>query len=137
MLVTLITPSSASTKEKGSPQAEELVRAGLDFLRQRKHGRATALFRQALALRPTWTEVHNHLGLALGGGGQDAEALVCFEEALRLEPHSVSAQFNRANALRRLGRLQDAVVAFEEALRLDPTATDACNNLGITLLALG
>ena len=91
---------------------------------------ATALFREAVRLKPDFAEAHNNLGLALQEQGQLAAAVAQYQQALRLKPNYVNAHYNLGNALKAQGQLAAAVAQYQEAVRLKPDYAEAHNNLG-------
>jgi protein O-mannosyl-transferase len=75
--------------------------------------------REAVRLKPDYSDAHNNLGDALskGPGGED-EAIREFETALRIEPGMIQAHANLGLILvNRPGRISEGVAHLEEALR--------------------
>ena len=57
---------------------------------------AEASYKEALALQPDFTEVHNNLGLMLQELGRLEEAEICFRKAIALKPDYTGAYINLA-----------------------------------------
>src|SRR5207247_626232 len=82
--------------------------------------RAIELYRQAVAIKPDFAEVHNNLGNALRLPGRLEEAVASYRRALTLKPDFAEAQGNLGNALRKLGRLDEAVECYRRAIDAKP-----------------
>ena len=83
---------------------------------------AEAEYRQALQLRPAYSEARNNLGQLLARTGRYEEALQAFDEALSSafyrEPWV--ARCNRGQALYRMGRREDGLAEFKTCLGVAP-----------------
>jgi len=131
---------------------------GLGLLTVGQIEEAIAEFRAAISLRPDSLDTYNHLGNALCELGRFDEALPHFHHAASARPEHAPYHYNLANCWRRKGMamrldanpsnlqaamterrrvLQKAVACFRQALALDPDYSDAANNLGTTLQAMG
>jgi tetratricopeptide (TPR) repeat protein len=117
------------------PDAAHLL--GILYLQTGRHAEAIALFKTAIAARPTFAEAFVNLGTTWLALGNPAEAVHAFESAARLKPQLVEAHSNLGNALRMLGRIQDALNACRHAATLNPRHVGAHNNLGLALSAAG
>jgi tetratricopeptide (TPR) repeat protein len=95
---------------------------------------AVASCRDALRLRPGYSEAANNLGMALLGQGKTDHALAAFAEALRLKPDFAMASNNLGNALRLRGALIEAETHFRRAVAMAPGLAEAHSNLGQLLL---
>ena len=93
--------------------------------------------REALRIRPSYTEAHYNLGLALEKTGRHTEAIQEFERALELRPSFAKAHNNLAGVLAGQGQLDAAMTHLEQAIRFEPGNTDARYNLASMLLAAG
>ncbi|MCZ6783218.1 MAG: tetratricopeptide repeat protein [Proteobacteria bacterium] len=75
-------------------RAARLYGSGTDALDRGDPGRAIAELEQAAALAPQASEIQNHLGLAYGAEGREAEARDAFERALELDCDNHAAREN-------------------------------------------
>jgi Flp pilus assembly protein TadD len=114
-------------------QFGSLVARGLQAAEDGALPEAVALFRQALALRPTHAETWNTLGVVLVRQGDLSGGIGAFHRALRAEPDHPEAHRNLAVALDRQGRPGDAVAHYRAFLRLsvagDPGRDDVLRRL--------
>ncbi|HYR84577.1 MAG TPA: tetratricopeptide repeat protein [Terriglobia bacterium] len=96
---------------------------------------AVAAYREALRLKPDYSEAHNNLGAALQALGRREEAIAAYREAVRLQPDYVTAWSNLGSAVQLQGDLNEAISAYRQALRLNPNYAMAHYNLGNVLRA--
>ena len=105
---------------------------------------AIVQYKEAVRLKPDYSEAHSNLGDALlkmpGKLSEtvlQSEAVFELEMAVTLKPDNVEAHNNLGNALLKMpGRLNEAVAEYQEALRLKPDYPDAHNNLGNAFLQM-
>lgn len=88
--------------------------------KQKKRSEAIGSLRDAIRLRPTYWEAHDHLGMELGLLGKFPEAAAEFEHVVRLQPDYAEGHLNLGIALARQGSLSEALDQFQTALRLEP-----------------
>jgi protein O-GlcNAc transferase len=125
---------------------------GLTLLSAGRKREAIAAFSQSLSLQPNQPNTLNLLGNTLSDVGEFDRAIHCFNQAVQLRPTEPGYFYNLGNcwyrkATRmipganvpgyRVEDLNNAVESFQNALGLAPRYTDAGNNLGNTLRALG
>jgi predicted O-linked N-acetylglucosamine transferase (SPINDLY family) len=90
---------------------------------------AIAAYREALRLRPGYSDVLINLGIALANNGQRDEAGELWLTALRLDPNDVEALTNLATLHRSTGKIGEAIEYCWRALALDPTRALIVNAL--------
>jgi len=90
-------------------------------------------FRQALRLKPDYTDPLKNLGGVFLEQGRWDEAIGHFQEALRRQPNSAGARFSLGIAFQSKGQTDDAIREYREVLRLNPEDTQARNNLAAAL----
>ena len=88
--------------------------------KQKKRSQAIHSLRDAIALRPSYWEAHERLGMELGLSGESSGAVAEFEHVVRLRPDYVEGHLNLGIALARQQRFSEALDQFQTALRLDP-----------------
>src|SRR5206468_10681176 len=86
--------------------------------------RATARFREAVALRPDFAEAHHDLAVVLARRRFFEEAAAENMEAIRLRPRYAAAYASLGVALANLHRDEEAIAAYRAALALDPGRAD-------------
>jgi serine/threonine-protein kinase len=96
-------------------------------------GRAVAVHREAVRLRPDDASANNLLGLALRVSGDPVGAVAAHREAIRRRPDDAWAHTNLGAALDASGDLPGAIAACREATRLRPDFAGAHSNLGLAL----
>ena len=94
-----------------------------EALRARKSAEALGFYRAALATRPTVSEVHVELGMALLRLGQVDEAIQACRQASQLAPTYAAAHHNLGLCLQAKGRLDEAMTEFRHAIQLLPTSS--------------
>jgi DNA-binding transcriptional MerR regulator len=80
---------------------------------------ASAKFRQAVGLEPTYAEAWNNLANALAELGRLDEAVAAYQRALLVEPGYADAHFNLAETLHQMGFAADAVPHWRAYLKQD------------------
>ena len=110
---------------------------GAAFLDEGRIEDGIAHEKEALRIRPAYTEAHYNLGLALEKSGRHTEAIQEFERALSLRPGFAKAHNNLAGVLAGQGQMDAAMTHLEQAIRVEPGNTDARYNLAAMLLAAG
>jgi tetratricopeptide (TPR) repeat protein len=93
-----------------------------------------AQFREAIRLRPDYSEAHNNLGLVLIQANDDEAAIAEFREAIRFNPAYGDAHANLGAALTNTDS-QEAVRELEKAVELAPASVKAQFNLAIAYAA--
>jgi protein O-mannosyl-transferase len=118
----------------GNPRAQ--YNFGLGLSKSGNLPAAIERYREALRLKPDYTEAHNNLGIALSEIGRWTESIPEYEEAARLDPGSARIRYNLGNAFLHTGELSDAIASYQEGRRLadDPNIE---LNLGIALARAG
>jgi len=96
---------------------------------------AIAAYREALRLKPDYSEAYNNMGAALQALGRMEEAIAAYREAVRLQPGYAAAWNNLGSAVQLQGDLSEAIAAYHQALRLNPDYAMAHYNLGNALRA--
>ena len=96
-----------------------------------------ARYEQTVSLHPDDPVAHYGLAASLRDLERSEEAIDQYEHALRLKPDYVDARIGLANVLAAGGRFQDAIEQYEQALRLAPDDARTRFNLGNALAAAG
>lgn len=112
-------------------------RLGFALAELDQYDEALAEYRAALAIRPSFADPHNNIGMIEAKLGRPAEALASYDRALALDPKLAPAHGNRANALDDLGRFEEAERAYRESIRLDPELPEVHNDYGVALAQQG
>ena len=98
---------------------------------------AIGCYRQAIQLKPDYSEAHNNLGGVLSELGRFDEAIASYRQAIQLKPEFAEPHSNLGNALKDRGELEAAIASHRHAIRLKPDYAEAHNNLGSALSTLG
>ena len=102
----------------------------------KKEGRleeAIANYKQALKLRPNWSDVYINLGVVQRKVGKLEEAITSYKTALELNANNPSVHNNLGNVLRETGKLEEAIAHYQQAIQLNPNYADALMALGSSL----
>jgi len=81
---------------------------------------AVGEYQKALALGPTYPDMHNRLGVCYREQGKHENALKEFARALEINPRYVDAYVSLGILHHRMGQDEQAIAAWEKALALDP-----------------
>ncbi len=108
---------------------------GNTLYEQGRFNDAIAAYREAIRLKPDYSEAHNNLAVTLQALGRTDEAIAAYREAVRLQPDYATAWSNLGGALQQQGNLNGAIDAHREALRIKPDYAMAYYNLGNALRA--
>jgi len=98
---------------------------------------AAACFREALRIRPDFSEPLCYLGSILVDQGRQAEAIAHLCRAIELNPELADAHVGLGNARVAGRQLEGAALCYRRALELDPRLLQAHVNLGNVLTDLG
>ena len=110
---------------------------GKAFVQQGLQDDATAAFRHAVELDPTFAEAHNNFGNMLNQRPPYAAAITEYQTAIELMPDYFEAHFNLGNTLRRAGDPQGAIAAYQTALALREEFVEIYSGLGNAFLEAG
>jgi tetratricopeptide (TPR) repeat protein len=108
---------------------------GIELAREDHWDEAVASFREAVRLRPDYTDAFNNLGNVLYFQGKLDEAVAAYREAVRLSPNHAGALSNLGEVLRHQGKLSEALECCQRAVELQPEFAQGRNHLGLALSA--
>ncbi|HZJ43416.1 MAG TPA: trypsin-like peptidase domain-containing protein [Pyrinomonadaceae bacterium] len=94
-------------------------------------------YKQAIRLRPDYTNAYERLGARYLRSKKFAEAVEIFRQLSQLKPGDAVAPNNMGEAYLELNKLSEAMESFRQAIRLKPDFGKAYFNLGKCLLAMG
>ncbi|NVO16642.1 MAG: tetratricopeptide repeat protein [Rhodoplanes sp.] len=100
-------------------------------------GAAAAALKQAIALRPDWSNAHSSLGMVLKDLGRLDDALRCHRRALEIDPRNPAALTNLGTALHACDAFDAAIAAHREAIAIAPDRVEPYSNLARVLHDLG
>jgi tetratricopeptide (TPR) repeat protein len=124
----------------GTPEHYELLLHLAMALTDPEPARATALYRQAIALpldKRLTAAARLNLAALLLGQGELAEAAALTQAVTAAAPELALGWFNRGLIARQQGQLVKAISAYRQALALDPDHAEAHQNLAVALLLSG
>jgi tetratricopeptide (TPR) repeat protein len=120
--------SDTALQRPGSARAQ--TNLGLALFARDRLDEALVCLREAIRLRPEYSEAHHDLGSVLMKKLDFAGAEKSFREALRLDPRAAASHHGLAEALLQEDQLAPAASEFEAALKLDPELPAAHVRLG-------
>ena len=97
------------------------MREALKHHQAGRFAEAEQLYRQVLAARPDWAEVHVNLGMCLMLRGQLEPALSACQRGLELKPDYARGHCLAGDILAFQNRLEEAVTCYQQALHCAPT----------------
>ncbi|MEO7148896.1 MAG: hypothetical protein ABIY40_03035 [Rhodanobacteraceae bacterium] len=103
----------------------------------RRRATAQALYRRAIALRPSFASAYQWLGNSLWSGGRLESGAAMLERASVLDPRSAIIANNHGMALIALGRYADAKVLCEPILKSVSDNHSCLESTGFAALQLG
>jgi tetratricopeptide (TPR) repeat protein len=124
----------ASDAEESAGSAESHYREGVDYLKTGDKTKAIEAFREAIRLRPEWTDAHYQLGLVYYETGEYKAAAKAFEEALRLQPEFFDALIALGKTYQHLALHVRAVEVLQQAVLMRADNIDARTALGTALI---
>ena len=95
--------------------AQDYYKSGLLLAEEGREADAVKAFRQALAIRPDWAEVHSLLGSTLARAGNFAEAEAELRKAVALKPDYAEGWNFLGEFLKDRGKTQEAQECFKKA----------------------
>ncbi|MDQ3256038.1 MAG: tetratricopeptide repeat protein [Acidobacteriota bacterium] len=101
-----------------------------------EHQKATARFREAIALQPNYTPSRLLLGSSLLSMGKSSEAVVELKHAVRLLPKDARARLLLARAYEASDNLPAAVEEYQKLVKLAPSEAEYSYQLGRALIKL-
>jgi TolB-like protein/Flp pilus assembly protein TadD len=102
-----------------------------------RRGSADALFRRAIALRPSFATAHQWRGTSLMSSGDLVNGLASLEQASALDPRSRVLAQNHSFALRTLGRDEEAKARCQQVFEFAPDYEPCMEDIAMAELALG
>ncbi|HEX3755137.1 MAG TPA: tetratricopeptide repeat protein [Rhizomicrobium sp.] len=112
------------------------LRQALGLHQAQRLAEAETLYRQVLAVRPDFAEVHVNCALAQLGQGKRAEAEGSLRRALAVKPDFAKAHCHLGDVLSSQERYREAAASYRRAVQLKPDYLQALNNLGNALVLL-
>ncbi|MFM2293716.1 MAG: hypothetical protein RLZZ350_129 [Verrucomicrobiota bacterium] len=110
---------------------------GLELFNRGQLDAAEQHQREAVRLKPDYTEGWNNLGQALDARGDTAGAIAAYERALALHANFAEPSVNLGGLLVRLGRRDEGIKYLRAAVQSAPGLAEAHNNLAAALQAAG
>ncbi|KAL0478229.1 TPR repeat-containing protein [Acrasis kona] len=100
---------------------EELMRNGLDCLRNESFEQAVSWFKLAMPLEPYNAEAPLNMARSLEKLGLLEESIAFYKQSSELDPLSVDSFSERGALQTKLGLYDDAIDSYENASQLDPS----------------
>ncbi len=118
-------------------RAEFFLKKGQEYYDKEQYLEAAEAYRQAIEIKPDYSEAFFNLGLAYRKLARYLEAIEAFKKAIKFEEGLAEAHFNIAFLYAKLARFSEALPYYLSAIELQPDYPEAHFNLGITYDALG
>ncbi|PCI80259.1 MAG: hypothetical protein COB20_03485 [SAR86 cluster bacterium] len=117
--------------------AEAHTNLGVTLQQRGDRDAAIDSFKQAVKIKPDYTEVYYVMGHAFRDKGDLRASINCYQQAVRNSPDNADALNNLGAALQHNGELEAAIESYKQALKISPEFAEAYNNLGSSLLEKG
>jgi tetratricopeptide (TPR) repeat protein len=117
--------------------SSDLIKQGVQALRDGNNRKALELFIQAGKLDPNGHKPHYFIASALERIGEADSAKVEYNVALRVQPKYTEALTGLGNLLRKEGKLEEGTAKLEEAVKYDSKDPGALYSLGQAYLKDG
>src|SRR5690242_2861322 len=134
VLCLLLLASTGSVASSVPDQALEFNRRGVDHLDKKEYDAAIKSFRDALKVKPDYSDALDNLGKALDAEGKSAEAVRDFKKVIKLAPDNAIAHNDMGRALFHEKKYQESAAAYRQALAIHNDYPEAYNGLGAALL---
>jgi len=105
---------------------ESLIRAAKK-LRRKQPSKALALYKQALAQRPSSPDALINVGRLQMKSGKTAAAIKTFKRCRKAMPRYTPCMYSHGRALEKAGRRSDAMKAYENYLDVNPDGSQAAD----------
>ena len=122
LVVVLLVVALIASACAGDPEtrARKYVASGDEFAKQNSRDEAVIQYRNAINLKPDWSEPHYKLAQTYQASGDHVNAYVEFARAADLDPSNVDAQIKAGTLLLVAGEFRAAQTRAELALKADP-----------------
>jgi len=117
--------------------AEAFAALANTAIADRRRTTGHALYRRAIASKPSFATAHQWFGTALMSAGEAAEGIVLAARASELDPRSLVVGQNLAVVLQSLGRYDESIAACERVLAFAPDYSGCHAQIGIGHLMRG
>jgi len=98
---------------------------------------AIAQYKEAIRVKPNYSEAYYSLGVAETGRDRMDQAMAYYRRAINIDGNYALARNNLGYALLMRGEYYEALKQFQEAVRISPDLAEAHYNCGLALHALG
>jgi len=96
-----------------------------------------SIWQDCVKKSPEKARPYNNLGIILGEGGKQNEAIKYFLKAIEIDPNYGEPYNNIGFAMYKMGRIDEAIKYFSKALKVTPDVAKIHNNLGLALAKKG
>ena len=118
------------------PYALELFNIqGAENVAQKNYDEAIDSYRQALKIKPNFSENHYNMGIVLHGKGDVGAALQSYKRALKINPAHAKSHINLGIIYKNRGEFSAAIVSYKKALEIKPKFAKVWNVLAHSLQA--
>lgn len=107
------------------------------LVRENKPDEAIENLKEAIRIKPDFTNAYNEIGVIFIKQGKLEEAIENLKQALRINPNFVEGRSNLAFALSRAGKREEAAKHYSMLLKRDPGRPEAHYNLANILVEMG
>jgi tetratricopeptide (TPR) repeat protein/GT2 family glycosyltransferase/glycosyltransferase involved in cell wall biosynthesis len=120
--------------EPNKTGVEQYFSLGNLLQQQGKNDRAIACYRQAIQIKPEFSEAYLALGEVLSASSEIEKAIACYQRAIQLNSSSFQGYHNLGDAFAKQEKWEKATAAYLNAIKLNPEFSWSYNNWGDVLL---
>ena len=116
------------------PHALELFNIqGAANAAQKNYDEAIDSYKQALKIKPNFSENHYNMGIVLHGKGDVGAALESYKRALKINPAHAKSHINLGIIYKNRGDFSTAIVSYKKALKIRLDDASVLNSMAIAL----
>jgi tetratricopeptide (TPR) repeat protein len=110
---------------------------GLAYNNLGRYNEAIDSYKQAIKIKPDYTEAYNNLGVVYGNLGRGIDSIDAYKQAIKFKPDYAMAYYNLGLACGNLHRWSEAMDALKQAVKIKPDLAEGYYNLGFVYLVTG
>jgi tetratricopeptide (TPR) repeat protein len=131
------TPNGSFTADRATGNASSFFDLGKTHLKLHLYDEAIRAFKQAVQIKPDYSEAYNGLGDAYLYSGKHQDAITAYTQAIRINPNFAEAYNGLGVAYSETYQPEEAIKALKQAIRLQPNSPTNFFFAGLAYKRLG
>ena len=128
-------PDGALTPEQRQQQLAQAFNAGMEMMREGKHGQAIRIFSAIIASESRAWQAYLQRGIAFGSLGMNQMALDSLSRAEAIQKTAPIIFFERGKIYLTIDEFGNAIEDFQRAVELDPISSEYMTKFGAALVS--